>query len=35
MGRNTFLVLSLLIPVMAGLGMNFAMTLGAMAGRSA
>ena len=32
MGRNTFLVLSLLIPVMAGLGMNFAMTLGAMAG---
>ena len=33
MGRNTFLVLSLLIPVMAGLGMNFAMTLGAMAGQ--
>ena len=33
LGRNTFLVLSLLIPVMAGLGMNFAMTLGAMAGQ--
>ena len=33
MGRNTFLVLSLLIPIMAGMGMNFAMTLGAMAGQ--
>lgn len=33
MGRNAFLILSLLIPVMAGMGMNFAMTLGAMAGQ--
>lgn len=32
MGRNSFLILSLLIPVMAGMGLNFAMTLGAMAG---
>ena len=31
-GRNAFLILSLLIPVMAGMGMNFGMTLGAMAG---
>ncbi len=31
-GRNTFLILSLLIPVMAGMGLNFGMTLGAMAG---
>lgn len=31
--RNSFLVLSLLIPVMAGMGMNFGMTLGAMAGQ--
>ena len=30
MGRNTFLILSLLIPIMAGMGLNFAMTLGAM-----
>lgn len=30
-GRNTFLILSLLIPIMAGMGLNFAMTLGAMA----
>ena len=30
MGRNIFLILSLLIPIMAGMGMNFAMTLGAM-----
>ena len=31
--RNSFLVLSLLIPVMAGMGLNFGMTLGAMAGQ--
>lgn len=30
-GRNTFLILCLLIPIMAGMGLNFAMTLGAMA----
>ncbi len=32
MGRNIFLILCLLIPIMAGMGLNFAMTLGAMAG---
>ncbi len=32
MGRNIFLILSLLIPIMAGMGLNFGMTLGAMAG---
>ena len=32
-GRNTFLVLSLLIPVIAGMGLNFGMVLGAMAGQ--
>ena len=35
MGRNIFLILSLLIPIMAGMGLNFAMTLGAMAGEIA
>lgn len=30
--RNSFLVISLLIPIMAGMGLNFGMTLGAMAG---
>lgn len=30
MGRNAFLILSLLIPIMAGMGLNFGMTLGAM-----
>ena len=30
-GRNSFLVVSLLIPIMAGMGLNFGMTLGAMA----
>ncbi|MDR1000334.1 MAG: ABC transporter permease [Clostridiales bacterium] len=35
MGRNTFLILSLLIPIMAGMGLNFGMTLGAMAGQIA
>lgn len=33
--RNAFLVLSLLMPIMAGLGINFGMTLGAMAGQVA
>ncbi len=31
-GRNSFLILALLIPIMAGMGLNFGMTLGAMAG---
>ena len=31
MGRNAFLILALLIPIMAGMGLNFGMTLGAMA----
>jgi simple sugar transport system permease protein len=31
--RNSFLVLSLLIPIMAGMGLNFGMVLGAMAGQ--
>ena len=35
MGRNTFLILCLLIPIMAGMGLNFGMTLGAMAGQIA
>ncbi len=35
MGRNIFLMLSLLIPIMAGMGLNFGMTLGAMAGEIA
>lgn len=35
MGRNTFLILALLIPIMAGMGLNFGMTLGAMAGEIA
>ena len=35
MGRNVFLILSLLIPIMAGMGLNFGMTLGAMAGEIA
>ncbi len=33
--RNAFLVLSLLLPIMAGLGINFGMVLGAMAGQIA
>ena len=32
LGRNLFLVLCLLFPIMAGMGLNFAMSLGAMAG---
>lgn len=35
LGRNSFLVLSLLIPVMAGLGLNFGIVIGAMAGQTA
>ncbi len=34
-GRNSFLVLALIIPVMAGMGLNFAIVLGAMAGQAA
>ena len=33
LGRNAFLILSLLIPIMAGMGLNFGMTMGAMAGQ--
>lgn len=33
--RNSFLVLSLLIPVIAGLGLNFSIVIGAMAGQIA
>lgn len=33
LGRNSFLVLSLLLPIMAGMGLNFGMVLGAMAGQ--
>lgn len=32
LSRNSFLILALLIPVMAGMGMNFGIVLGAMAG---
>ena len=32
-GRNSFLILSLLIPIMAGMGLNFGMVHGAMAGQ--
>jgi len=32
-GRNCFLVFSLLLPIMAGMGINFGMVLGAMAGQ--
>ena len=31
--RNSFLVLSLIIPILAGMGLNFGMVLGAMAGQ--
>lgn len=34
-GRNGFLVLSLIIPVLAGMGMNFGIVIGAMAGQIA
>lgn len=33
LARNAFLVLALLIPIMAGMGLNFGMVLGAMAGQ--
>ena len=33
LARNSFLVLSLLLPIMAGMGINFGMILGAMAGQ--
>ena len=29
--RNSFLIIALLVPIMAGMGLNFGMTLGAMA----
>lgn len=32
-GRNSFLVFSLILPIMAGMGINFGMVLGAMAGQ--
>ncbi|WP_026895316.1 ABC transporter permease subunit [Clostridiisalibacter paucivorans] len=35
LARNSFLVLALLIPVMAGMGLNFSITVGAMAGQIA
>lgn len=35
MSRNAFLILALLIPIMAGMGLNFGMTLGAMAAQIA
>lgn len=35
LSRNTFLVLALIIPVIAGLGLNFAIVLGAMAAQAA
>jgi len=34
-GRNAFLILSLIIPVLAGMGLNFALVIGAMAGQIA
>lgn len=35
LARNSFLVLALIIPVVAGMGLNFAIVLGAMAGQAA
>lgn len=35
LGRNLFLILALIIPIMAGMGLNFGMVLGAMAGQIA
>lgn len=35
LGRNCFIVLALIVPVVAGLGLNFAIVLGAMAGQAA
>jgi simple sugar transport system permease protein len=34
-GRNSFLILALIIPVLAGMGLNFAIVIGAMAGQIA
>lgn len=34
-GRNSFLVLSLIVPVLAGMGLNFGIIIGAMAGQIA
>ena len=34
-GRNSLLVLSLLVPILAGLGLNFGIVIGAMAGQAA
>ena len=33
LGRNSFLVLALILPIFAGMGLNFGMTLGAMSGQ--
>lgn len=33
LGRNSFLVFALILPIMAGMGINFGMVLGAMAGQ--
>lgn len=35
LGRNSFLVLSLILPILAGLGLNFGIVIGAMAGQTA
>ena len=35
LSRNLFLVLSLIIPVLAGMGLNFSIVIGAMAGQIA
>lgn len=35
MARNSFMAMALIIPVLAGLGLNFAVVLGAMAGQTA
>src|SRR5690554_5794918 len=35
LARNLFLVLSLIIPVIAGLGLNFGIVIGAMSGQAA
>ena len=34
-GRNSFIVLALIIPVLAGMGLNFGITIGAMAAQIA
>ena len=35
LARNSFMVLSLIIPVVAGMGLNFGIVLGALAGQIA